>query len=301
MQVMDDSSPPASGPRTRFRRGVDSASLTMLLPLLFLLSLALSCAWVFAAIGAAVLGVTPGALIAIWLAGAALLFVPPCERALAIHRLHYRRPTAQEAERLEAAFAPVRAAAGLAHGRFTLLIEDSPQPNASAAFAHIIAVTTDALRLPTGELQGVLAHELGHHARAHVIPLTLAVYLVLPIQALVHACALMAGALNLVARMAQMMRNGPVSLVASLFAFAVQVQAWFTALLARAATAALVPICRYAEYGADQTAVGLGFGPQLRAALERARAFEEPQAGMFAATHPPLEMRIARIERSLEA
>lgn len=72
-----------------------------------------------------------------------------------------------EAPRLDPVWARLCTRVGVPAATFTLRVEDSDEINAFAAGSRSVTITRDAVKLPPDELEAILAHELGHHARWH--------------------------------------------------------------------------------------------------------------------------------------
>ncbi|MFD0385097.1 M48 family metalloprotease [Streptomyces stramineus] len=118
---------------------------------------------------------------AVWLLSGPLVFHRPAEAAIARHLLKMRRPTREEAERLDAVWEEVTRRAGVSQGTYELWVQERAELNATAAAGHIVAVTRHALdRLPNSQLAAVLAHELGHHVGGHTWAGMLADWYALP-------------------------------------------------------------------------------------------------------------------------
>ena len=185
---------------------------------------------------------------------------------------------------------------------------DSPQPNAFATGRNpkhaAVAVTTGILQtLNTGELEGVLAHELAHVSNRDILISSIA--------------AMMAGALTIFARMAFWFGGGGRSRenpLGAIIGLASLILAPIAAMLIRTA------ISRTREFQADHTGAEITGSPlQLASALEKISAGTErtPMAinpatsqlfienplkavrgqGLMSllSTHPPVEDRIRRL------
>lgn len=116
-----------------------------------------------------------------WVLSGALVFHQPCERLLARRLFGLRHPTVEEDRKLRFVWREITARAGVDASTYQLWVEDSDDVNAMAAAGHIVGVTSHSLRrLPSAQLAGVLAHELGHHTRGHAWASLLAVWYALP-------------------------------------------------------------------------------------------------------------------------
>jgi heat shock protein HtpX len=189
-----------------------------------------------------------------------------------------------------------------------IYVIDSPQPNAFATGRNpkhaAVAVTTGILQmLNTGELEGVLAHELAHVSNRDILISSIA--------------AMMAGALTIFARMAFWFGGGSRSRenpLGAIIGLASLILAPIAAMLIRTA------ISRTREFQADHTGAEITGSPlQLASALEKISAGTEriPMAvnpatsqlfienplkavrgqGLMSllSTHPPVEDRIRRL------
>ena len=228
-------------------------------------------------------------------AGAALLFTRPVELAVARAVAGSSRvPTAAEAERLGPILRRVGDRTGVRTARLVTRVEPGPGVNASAGAAHLMFVTTGALALPDGELEGVLAHELGHHRGLHPILGAVVWWLRLPgaaIAAVYRALRRAVAALGL--RLGALGRLLALPLVALLVVWQVAVMWLFYVAELLALRAA-----RMSEFEADASAARWGYGPQLTAALEGLAHHQLEPAGRWArlmADHPPLSARIERL------
>lgn len=232
--------------------------------------------------------------------GLALLFRPVAQRFLT-QLLGTRPPTAGERRHVEPLWQGVLLHTRLGSKRFILAVVDSDDLNAFASAGRLVVVTTGALEtLPPAELQGVLAHEIGHHLGLDGAAITLGYWLALPVLAL--------------ARVGYFLQNVA---TAATQTFASASPVW--TLVGRGVAGILRGIAkvlegsirvwqalggiatRRAEYRADDWAVRLGFGLELAAAMRRTVNDEPPashrsRADRLFGTHPPLRTRIARVE-----
>ncbi|XRQ13387.1 M48 family metalloprotease [Actinomadura welshii] len=201
-----------------------------------------------------------GVVLAVW---AVLLAAP-----LAARRAYgHREPADAERGRLEQAWRQVAGA-----GAYRLVVVESDELNACTSFGRTIAVTSHSARsLATGRLAAVLAHELGHVTGWRAVPAFVHAQVTLPSRALGRVLR------GMWAPVAPMWKRAvawhrPIGFLA-VFVLAV-LAAVVTAVLAlpagvayAAAWAARLPR-RRAEAGADASAVRLGFGAELVAAVE---------------------------------
>lgn len=270
----------------------------------------------YAVFAAVIVVATKQAALVVVILGALLLVQTLAADKLALHSMHAREVTPDEAPELHALIDRLCLQADLPKPK--VAVADDRMPNAFAVGRSqknsTVCVTTGLLELlPPAELEGVLAHELAHVAHRDVLVMTLA------------------------------------SFFASLAAMIVQNGIWFgggghdddddgPGLLAVILVAAIVyaisfvllrALSRYREYAADRgAAIVTGRPSALAAALVRitdgiqrtpdrdlrevgaVQAFYiippsvKSAAGALFATHPPTEKRIAalqRIETELQA
>ncbi|GAB3741601.1 M48 family metalloprotease [Microlunatus parietis] len=309
------------------RRGVDWSSIATLLVQLPLIVLSLGFMAAVGeelgrALGNAAIGTV--AVLMVWLASGALIFLRPVEAALARVRLRARRPLPQESDHLLPIWDSVIRTAGVDGDRFQLWISDTDGINASAASGHIVTVTRAAVQvMPPRELAAVLAHELGHHLGGHPWAGLLAHWYSLPFRALTRLIVLF---VRLVALITTAILTVLLSLtrlggLAKLFFHPLLWICIATMLLMYAPLIVLVvlPIAflrffdRYGELRADRTAAELGYGPELLRVFQiwQAQGLDDelPPGGRLGledrlnlvlgrlfATHPPLAKRIAVLD-----
>jgi Zn-dependent protease with chaperone function len=173
--------------------------------------------------------------------------------------------------------------------------------NAVATFGHLIAVTRGAMALPDAELEGILAHELGHHLKFHTFVTTAVFWFTLPVIAVVYVISFFRRVLRML---------GWFFWLSGLFGLLLVVL-WLLGLIAgllflsiSVQYVLLLLFGRFAEYSADDTAVQLGFGSGLLSALQMMAVVEpvgEPPTltDRFWASHPPLYKRIRRLEHTV--
>jgi Zn-dependent protease with chaperone function len=223
------------------------------------------------------------------------------QRVFLARLLGARRPTPAEHRLLEPLWQEVLLRTRLSPAHFVLAVSDSDELNAFAGGGNLVVVTTGAMRgLPGRELQGVLAHEVGHHLGLYGVALTIGYWLALPAMAL----ARIGFFLQNVAQAAtdSFARGSSVLTVAgTTLSLLLRAVAWLFLLGVMAWQAVGGVVARSAELRADERAVELGFGRELAAAMRRS-AVDEPSAAsrtradkVFGA-HPPIRTRIARVE-----
>lgn len=288
------------------RREVERAAIAALAPVITLVPVWLLATVVFWLPLRVVWGL-PLWLFAIgYLAAGVLLFTRPIQRLVLTRLLGARRPTPEEAARLEPAWREVAQANHLPPGRFLLAVLDEDELNAFASGGHLVVVTSFATEaLSHDELCGVLAHELSHHLGSHTVALTVGQWLSLPIVVLAQVGFF----LQNVARAAtDAFGRDSASLTAlgRMVGAVLTAASWvFLAGLVVARSVGNV-VGRGAEYQADGRAVEMGFGRELARALRRTLSHGQSDRPTgwrerLRATHPPARTRVARIEARLRA
>ncbi|MEU9605654.1 M48 family metalloprotease, partial [Streptomyces sp. NPDC048057] len=249
------------------QRGVDGAALSHLLVtvptgLVSLAVVAFVCALVnpvFGVIGAVA-----------WLLSGPLVFNRSVEAAIARRLLGMRRPTPQEAERLDVVWEQVTRRAGVDRETYELWIQERPELNATAAAGHVVAVTRHAMEwLPNSRLAAVLAHELGHHVGGHTWASMLADWYALPARTAGRAIFAFLTLLFQSKNCFGVACGGCLSLVLVqfLFFFSFMEGMWLLVLLVAVGPLLIAWLHRREEFRADAYAVGLGFGPALEDVL----------------------------------
>jgi Zn-dependent protease with chaperone function len=205
---------------------------------------------------------------------------------------------AAEAGRLERLLTTVGERAGIDTSRLIVRIQDDPGVNAAAGAAHLLFVTRGALALPDDALEGVLAHELGHHRGLHPVITAVVWWLRLPgallggVYRLLRRCVGLLGArLGTLGRLLAI----PVLLLIVLWQVTVMWIFYLGELLAARAA-------RVSEYEADNAAARWGYAPALVSTYSELAAGKPEESGALAglmADHPPLPDRIARLERAV--
>ena len=215
-----------------------------------------------------------------------------------------REVTPEQAPRLHAIVDRLAERAGLPKPRVYIL--DDPSPNAFATGRGpnhaAVAATTGILDMLTDrELEGVLAHELGHVRNRDILISTIAASLAGAISLLSYALSWGFGGRR------DSRDSGGLGVIAVLFA---AIFAPFIAMLVQLA------VSRSREYGADHSGALLSHDPEaLASALQKIsrgaqavplQSANEGTAAMFItnpfgrvsalfSTHPPVEERIARL------
>lgn len=188
-----------------------------------------------------------------WLASGALLFYKPAEAAIARLFFKVRHATSREGAVLTPAWENVCRQAQIDPASYLLWVEDSDEINAFASAGHIVAITRFAATLPPRQLEGVLAHELGHHLGGHAEVGLLTWWYSLPAR-------LMYG---LLARVPLLYFAAGVALIVVSFMY-------FPPLIVVVIGGPLSAwASRRAEFAADRTAVELSYGQDMVDLFER--------------------------------
>jgi Zn-dependent protease with chaperone function len=256
----------------------------------------------------------------VWTLSGALVLVRPIETFVGRLLFRLRRPDRAQLTRLTPIWLGVCHQAGADPDRYLLRVEQSETLNAFAIGGHFVAVTRAALRLPDDMLEGVIAHELGHHRDLHPVATGLGWWYGLPFQAADWLLRRIRIATALGARVFTYLRatrgeggiDGLLGLLAALVVVGALVVAGIAAIVLLGVVwlpLALVvwtsrllsaTLSRAAEYAADRHAVELGFGPGLARMLELLRRSEElsPRPRGLQAmlrSHPACADRLAAI------
>ncbi|MCR3730238.1 Zn-dependent protease with chaperone function [Streptomyces umbrinus] len=248
-----------------------------------------------------------------WVLSGAMVFHRPCERLMARWLFRLRYPTPEEDRKLRSVWREVTARAGVDGNAYQLWIEDSGEINAMAAAGHIVGVTSHSLRsLPSAQLGGVLAHELGHHTRGHAWASLLTFWYALPGRI---AWRLL---LRLASRVDRLSVGAAAVVIGVLGAVVIALAtATYGLVFLPLATPYLVAaVSRRSELRADEHAALLGFAPQLMAVLQSAHSQEESERtaaatlgirfeeeGMIARlldSHPDLHTRLHHLQAHLD-
>lgn len=296
--------------RPGMRRGVHATSATQLLLSMprFLLSLivVLALGQLVAAITGAIVWVY--VIVATWLGSGPLVLWRPVENAVAVVVMRLRRPTLRESEVLDSAWIAVTRSAAIEGRAYRLWVEESDEVNATAAGGRTIAVSRWALRLPSRQLEAVLAHELGHHLAGHTWIAILGYWYSLPGRAAMAAVRFLLwlivdlfeglGVLGIILGIVvaiAVLGLGVVTLVSVPLLLVAAVQPFLYALT-----------MRQGELYADRVAARLGYGEPLVEVLYRSLEEGEDVDHWMAgwreralAPHPPVASRIRALETYL--
>ncbi|MFF8837320.1 M48 family metalloprotease [Streptomyces sp. NPDC015130] len=267
------------------QRGIDGAALSHLLVTLPIGLISLGVVTGLSALVSSVLAVV---VPVVWLLSGPLVFHRRVESAIARRLFGMRRPTPEEAGRLDLVWEQVTRRAGVDRETYELWIQERTELNATAAAGHIVAVTRHAMdRLPNSRLAAVLAHELGHHVGGHTWAAMLADWYALPARAAGRAVVLLVLVLFRTRHWAGIACGGCLTLmiVQFLFVFTFVQGYWWFVLPVATAPLLIAWLHRRAEFRADAYAVGLGFGQALETVLveEAARGTAAVPGGPTAA------------------
>lgn len=252
-------------------------------------------------------------LLGCWVLSGALAFHRPSERAMARWLFGLRYPTPEEQRRIRPVWREVTARAGVDGDAYQLWVEDSADINAMATAGHIVGVTSYSLaELSAAQLGGVLAHELGHHARGHAWAALLTYWYTLPGRFTWRL-------LLLLASYTDRLSVGAASVVIGLVGAAVAAVATATyglVFLPLATPYLVAAVARRSELRADETAAALGFASQLMAVLLKEHEQEQSEhataaalglqpekAGVIArllASHPDVHTRLHHLQVHLD-
>jgi Zn-dependent protease with chaperone function len=220
------------------------------------------------------------------------LLYRPIQQLFLMRLLSARVPTADERRHLEPLWQGVLANTRMGRRQFVLAVADSDDLNAFASGGHLVIVTTGALHsLPGAELQGVIAHEIGHHQGL--------VSTVLVVMALARVGFFLDNVATAATR--AFADTAAVRVLGGAAAMVLRALAWVfqVGIVVWQSIGGIVS--RQAEFRADEWAVNAGFGVELAAAMRRT-AMDEPTASgrswgeRVFGSHPPLRTRIAKVE-----
>ena len=317
-----DSSPlkPANGPamgstsdsKLARQRRIESSALSAFVPALAMIpftALALLCIWVPIRWSTGWLVEVPFVWVVIaFTATGPLLFLRPFQILVLTPALGARRPEAGEEAAIVPLWNEIVTAAGLDNDRFVVRILPSDELNAFACGGHLVVVTSFAVdELTTGELQGVLAHELSHHLGLHTVAITIGHWLSLPVLLLArigvffqHVAIAAGRSFGRGSTVTTTLTTTVTMAIAHFF----KAIAWVFTAGIRASTMLTNLVGHRSEFDADQRAVRMGFGTELASALRRVLAAgtsTRPTGWRerIAASHPPARTRVARVEALL--
>lgn len=292
--------------RTQRSRHVESSAVAAIIPAVAVVPVWLVALFVFWFPLNLLLKVSFWLFAVLYLAAGVLLFFRPVQRVLLARLLGARRPTLEESSIIDPAWRVVTQAARTQPNRYVLSVLPADEVNAFASGGHLVVVTTYALEvLPPAELAGVLAHELSHHLGLHTIALTVAQWLSLPIVLLARIGfffrSVAQAATDTFAR-----RSSGFTIIGNIIGGLINAVAWLFLLGILATNAIANAVGRNAEFQADHRVVAIGFGRELRAALQRfvSSGLAERTGSWWQrllTSHPPARTRIAKIDNQIRA
>jgi Zn-dependent protease with chaperone function len=282
------------------RHRVDAPSFAALLPIIALTPVWLVAVGVFWLPFRAIFHLPYVAAVGAHLGVGLLLFIRPIQQRFLMRLLGARQPSAVERRHLEPLWQEVLINARLTRRHFVLAVTDSDELNAYASGGSLVIVTTGALStLPGPELQGVMAHEIGHQIGWVSTAQVFGYWLAVPVVALARVGFFLDHVAT--AATSTYAASGLGRAFGTAVAALLRVVAWVFQIGIMVWQSIGGIVSRQAEFRADEWAVRLGFGPELAAAMRRT-ASDEPLVGSRTWTdrafgsHPPLRTRIAKVE-----
>ena len=255
------------------------------------------------------MGQWEGLVLLVWLVAGSALCTRVGERAAVRIGCKFRCPTSAQRQLLEAPWASALSRCGVAVDAVDCYVRQDVGPNACAAGARSVAITSGILdefqagRISERAFQAVLVHELGHHATHASRFSLLTLWLTAPWRtAAWFTLGLVPGLVG---------RRQPMQLVAATMAlvFGLTIEqgvhhgAWMTvAIIGGVPTlGVMVPlidtaISRASERAADRYVADAGIGDGLVDALRAMNprsAHRQPWPVRLLSLHPPIERRIA--------
>lgn len=218
--------------------------------------------------------------------------------------LRLRKPTHEEMEILREPWNKVLAASGIQKEdiRPELFVQDNKYPNAFACSTRTIAVTRGLLKFTPEEIEGTLAHEMGHIVHGDT-KISLIVTTVNTIGNIASAILLAVLAVfSVFTQSFGHVARGDVGIFSFIFGVAVGALALlFKGLLwivQKLVSIGYFAIGRQEEFEADRYAKELGFGAGLVSTLRKLEDLDESPTGFWNAvesSHPPIPVRIDKI------
>ncbi|WP_062309568.1 M48 family metalloprotease [Alicyclobacillus sendaiensis] len=236
--------------------------------------------------------------------------------AESINRMVYgcRPATREETEKMQAAWEAVTqaAAAKLPETKRNqyhpqLFVSDEEYPNAFALGTRTVCVTRGMLLgASRAELEGIMAHELGHLWYGDTKIRSVAVTMNMAGNICAWILTFVFIAFDVIMRLVQGVGTASGGLGVGLGIGAARVFLWIFAILAKALlwvlnrliSLGMLAVGRKEEFRADAFAREIGFGEGLVSALRKLEGFDLPTRGVWAAlgrSHPPIPVRIDRL------
>jgi Zn-dependent protease with chaperone function len=241
------------------------------------------------------------AFAALHLGAVVLMFWRPLQKVLVMRMLGARRPSAEQAKRLEPAWRSVAQQLAIPHRRFSLAVLPSDDLNAFACGGSLLVVTSFALEeLPRDEMTGVLAHEVAHHLGLHTVALTFRWWLSLPIFLLARVGFFLQN-VAVAATRSFVSHSSALTAVGRSVSGLLNAIGWVFLSALVFSNRMANSIGKRSELEADRRAVEMGFGRELATALRRVAATEQlTRASQLRAetqlTHPSARSRVVHIE-----
>ena len=230
-----------------------------------------------------------------------VMFWRPLQKVLVMRMLGARRPSAEQAKRLEPAWRSVAQQLAIPHRRFALAVLPSDDLNAFACGGSLLVVTSFAIEeLPRDEMTGVLAHEVAHHLGLHTVALTLRQWLSLPIFLLARVGFFLQN-VAVAATRSFVSHSSALTAVGRLVSGLLNAIGWVFLSALVFSNRMANSIGKRSELEADRRAVEMGFGRELATALRRVAATEQATRSSQTRTdtqltHPSARSRVAHIE-----
>ena len=212
-----------------------------------------------------------------------------------------RLPIRAEEEKLLPIFRDVCRSANVDPDKYVLYVSDDKFPNAFAMGRKTVCVTRSLLNGSTEEeLQGILAHELGHHVHGDAARSIIFYMITLVGQIIMLGGWAVTKVLGMIRAITGAGRETGFSIIFSLFAGIVGLLVWFFQIFV------WIPIfigayfgSRQQEYRADTYAANIGYSEGLLMFLNRILDLDGHPSGFMGLlyrTHPKTGSRIRRLE-----
>ncbi|MTI82338.1 MAG: hypothetical protein FH756_00245 [Firmicutes bacterium] len=232
------------------------------------------------------------------------LALSPSGEALARSQLRVRKPNQEETTVLNTAIKNVLARAGLENNQFELYIADQQMPNAYAIGLNTITVTKGLLdNVSKEELEGVIAHEIGHLQNGDTKRRTAAMTMnAMGSVAAWFMVAISAAFASISAAMSSEHNpaGGFVAITFGLFAAILRIL-W--SILQKVFDLSLLSVGRQEEFKADEFAAKSNCGQGLKSFLQKLQHVNIKQDKSIwvrlHATHPPVKERVDNLTKVL--
>lgn len=220
----------------------------------------------------------------------------PAARFLFRWSYNFKKPNPEELARLQQILKPVMEAAGKELTDFRIYIAEQKTLNAYAAGYNELAVTRPLLALSDYELQGILAHEVGHLHYKDSVQLTI-------IATLNFITVVSFKILNIInVILCIFVRIPCIGLVAALMSWTILIFSLIVLFLSVFPQKIGIILSRQQEYRVDKYAAKLGFGEHLIRGLQRIDTTDKPSLwnrvnAFLKSTHPSTYDRIEKIKQ----